>query len=106
MDSAVVGALQRGPGDLPRSLHHSLQAFVVPSRNAAVPHGDAAGQHALNNPAVEVAEDLRQHTKIPQPSPFFSVNISKGAFDMKFLPDVGNNPSNPSKETKSTEHTD
>ena len=26
---------------------------------------------------------------------FLSKNISKGAIDMKFSPDVGNNPSNP-----------
>ncbi len=31
---------------------------------------------------------------------FLSKHISKGAFDMKFSPDVGNNPSNPYIQTK------
>lgn len=57
-DSAVIDVLQRGqwsPGDLLSSLHHSLKAFVVHLSSAAVPHGDAAVQDALNNAAVEVA---------------------------------------------------
>ena len=55
------------PGDLLRSLYHSLQAFPVQSRSAAVPDGGTAGQDALNIAAVEVAEDLRRHAKLPQP---------------------------------------
>ena len=50
--SAVVDALQRGqwsPGDLLSSLYHTLQAFAVQSRSAAVLDGGAAGQYALNN---------------------------------------------------------
>ena len=59
---------QWSPGDLFRSLHHSLQVFVVRNRSAAVPDGDTAGQDALNSSAaVEVAEDLRRHAKLPQP---------------------------------------
>ena len=49
VDSAVVDALQRGqwsPGDLLRSLYHSVQVFAVQSRSDAIPHGD--GQDALN----------------------------------------------------------
>ncbi len=41
------------------SLHHFLQMFAVPHSSAAVPHGDAVGQNALNNTAVEVVVDLR-----------------------------------------------
>ena len=70
MDSAVVNALHRGqwgPGDLLSSLYRSLQEFVVQSRSAAVPDSHTAGQDALNNGAVEVAEDLRRHAKLPQP---------------------------------------
>ena len=61
MDSAVVYALQRGqwsPGDPLSVLNHSLQAFAVHGCDAAVPHSDAAGQDALHDAAVEVAEDL------------------------------------------------
>ena len=68
--SAVVNTLQRGqwsPADLFHSRHHSLQEFVVHSRSTAVPDGDIAGQDALNNAAVEVAEDPRRHVKLPQP---------------------------------------
>ena len=54
-------------GDLLSSLYHSLQVFAVQSRSAAVPDGDTAGQDALNNAAVEDAENLRQHAKLPQP---------------------------------------
>ena len=70
VESAVVEALQRGqwsPGDLLRSLYHCLQAFVVQSRSAAISDGDTASQDALNNAAVEVAEDLRRHARLPQP---------------------------------------
>ena len=70
MDPVLVDALQRGqwtPGDLLSSLYCSLQAFEVHSRSAAVPHGDTGGQDALNNAAVEVAEVLRRHAKLPQP---------------------------------------
>lgn len=69
MDSAVVDALQRGqwcPDDPLSALDHSLQAFAVHGCGAAVPHSDAAGQNALNNAAVEVAEDLAGHPKLPQ----------------------------------------
>ncbi len=62
VNSAMVNGLQRGqwsPDDLLGSLHHSLQTFVVPRCSAAISHSDAAGQNALNNTAVEVAEDLR-----------------------------------------------
>lgn len=43
------------------SLHHC-------SISVAVSHGDAAGQDALNHAAVEVAEDLRWHTKLSHPA--------------------------------------
>ena len=59
--------LLRVPGDLLSSLYHSLQAFAVQSRSAAAPDCDTAGQNALNNAVVEVAEDLRRHAKLPQP---------------------------------------
>ncbi len=62
MNSVMVNGLQRGqwsPDDLLCSLHHSLHTSVV----YAIPHSDAAGQNALNNTAVEVAEDLRWHAK-------------------------------------------
>ncbi len=61
MDPTVVDALQRGqwsPGHLLRSLYHSLQAFAVHHSRAAVSHGDAAGQDALDNTVVEVAKDF------------------------------------------------
>ena len=70
MDSAVVNALQRGqwsPGNLLSSLYHSLQAFADQSRSAAVPDSDTAGQDHRSNASLEVAEDLRKHTKFPQP---------------------------------------
>lgn len=41
---------------------------MVHSSGAAIPHGDAAGQDALNDAAVEVAEDLRRHARFPQPT--------------------------------------
>ena len=59
MEYAVAEALQRGqwrPSDRLRSLCHTLQAFAVQSISAAVQDGDTAGQDALNNAAVEVAE--------------------------------------------------
>ncbi len=59
VNSAMVNGLQWGPDDLLGSLHHSLQMFAVPHFSAAIPHSDAAGQNALNNTSVEVAEDLR-----------------------------------------------
>jgi len=62
VDSAVVGALQRGQwslGDLLSRLHHSPQAFAVHSSGAAVAHGDAAEQDDINNAAVEAAKDCR-----------------------------------------------
>ncbi len=62
VNSAMVNGLQRGQwssDDLLGSLHHSLQTFAVPHCSAAIPHSDATGQNALNNTAVEVAEDLR-----------------------------------------------
>lgn len=64
---AIVDALQRGhwsPNDFffgGGSLHHC-------SISVAVSHGDAAGQDALNHAAVEVAEDLRWHTKLSHPA--------------------------------------
>ena len=70
MDSGVVNALQRGQwssGDLLCCLYHSLQASAVQGRSAAAPDGDTTGQDALNIAAVEVAEDLRGHAKVPQP---------------------------------------
>ena len=45
-----------------------MEVFVVHSSSAAIPHCDTAGQAALNNAAVEVAEYLRRHAKLPQPS--------------------------------------
>ena len=70
MEYAVAEALQRGqwrPSDRLRSLCNTLQAFAVQSISAAVQDGDTAGQDALNNAAVEVAEDLRRNAKLPQP---------------------------------------
>ena len=62
MDLTALEILQRGqwsPGDLLSSPYHSLQAFAVHSRSLSLPDGDTAGQGALNNAAVEVAENLR-----------------------------------------------
>ena len=70
VDSVVVNALQRGHWsscDLLCSLYHSLQVFAVQSRSAALPDSDTTSQDALNNAAVEVAEDLRRHAKLPKP---------------------------------------
>ena len=70
VDSAVIDAVQRGqwgPGDPLSCLYHSLQAFAVHGRSAAVPRADAVGQTALHDTAVEVAEDLCRHAKLPQP---------------------------------------
>lgn len=55
------------PGDLLRSLHHSLQVFVVVMSSAAIPNSDADGSDDPNNTAVEVAEDLGQRDKLPSP---------------------------------------
>ena len=70
MMEVVVDALQRGdwsPDDPLGCLYHSLQAFAVHDSGTAVPHGDATGQDALNNAAVEIPEDLSRHAKLPEP---------------------------------------
>lgn len=40
---------------------------MVRSSSAAIPYADAAGQDTFDDAAEDVAEDLRQHVKLPQP---------------------------------------
>lgn len=44
----------------------TLCRSALHSTSAVVPHGDTAAQAYLNKAAVEVAEDLGEHNKLPQ----------------------------------------
>ena len=70
MDPVVVDALQRGQwssGDFLCSFYHSLQACVDHSHIVLPYQMVIWGQDGLNSAAVEVAEDLWRHAKLPQP---------------------------------------
>ncbi|KAI4899577.1 hypothetical protein NFI96_016490, partial [Prochilodus magdalenae] len=48
--------------------HHSLQGLAVIGSIAAVPDSDAGREDALYGASVEVGEDVRRQTKLPEPS--------------------------------------
>ena len=54
---------------------------------------DSQCMHALS--VLDKICDTAGKISIEHVTIFLSKNISKGAIDMKFSPDVGNNPSNP-----------
>lgn len=49
----VLDGEERGPGDLLRCPHDSLQRFPVQGPAAPRPDGDAAGQQALDGPSAK-----------------------------------------------------
>ncbi|KAI4885070.1 hypothetical protein NFI96_004561 [Prochilodus magdalenae] len=51
-----------------RCPHHSLQGLAVVGSTAAVPDSDAGREDALYGASVEVGEDVRRQTKLPEPS--------------------------------------
>lgn len=63
----MVDALQKEQGCASLSgLNHSLQATAVCSSGVVVPCCGAIGHSALNQAAVQVAEDPGRHAKLPQ----------------------------------------
>ncbi|KAI4888818.1 hypothetical protein NFI96_023925, partial [Prochilodus magdalenae] len=51
-----------------RRPHHSLQGLAVVGSTAAVPDSDAGREDTLYGASVEVGEDVRRQTKLPEPS--------------------------------------
>ncbi|KAI4897999.1 hypothetical protein NFI96_001186 [Prochilodus magdalenae] len=51
-----------------RCPHYSLQGLAVVGRTTAVPDSDAGCEDALCGSSVEVGEDVRRQTKLPEPS--------------------------------------